>query len=247
MPETRPSIPVLTDAGDAVTLHAGSDANREGGHGRLLAQLEHNAMLALGLVRAGAFALQAVSRLMERATHLLSRHHGVLEAQVAHDLRRVFSDLIQYVQTAQHAGQPLLTGAIAQFALDDAWRQTSEPLQIKLPDLTHSVLSDTGIHGLELDSRMVVLPVLQALNTVRGDIQTGHASLQNATQQLNVVLTRLYESRAKHPPAKAAHDFQQLAVHVRDHVLRAGGAALRVQGPPTERATGLVEGLEESA
>lgn len=247
MPVSRPSIPAVSAAGDAVTLEAGDGSARDGSRGRLLAQLEHNAMRALGLVRAGMLALQAVNRQLERATHLLSRHHGVLEAHVADELRRVFSELVQYVQTASHDGHPLLDGTTVPFSLDDAWQEASEPLQVELPDLSRSVVGDGGLHGLELSPRMVVLPVLQRLNHVRSAQQQGQVSLQRAAQQLNVVLSRLHESRAKHATRKEAPDnFKQLAERLRDHVLRAGGSALRVQGSPSTRAAGLVEGLEES-
>ena len=247
MPVTRPSIPALTPAGDAVTLEASGDGStRDGSRGRLLAQLEHNAMLALGLVRAGMLALQGVARQLERATHLLSRHHGVIEANAAEELRRVFSELIQHVRTASHDGHLLLEGAVVPFALDDAWQESSEPLLVELPDLSPSVLDSGGLHELELNTRMAVLPVLQRLNAVRSEQQQGLASLQRAAQQLNVVLSRLHKSRAHHSRAQATDNFNQLAERLRDHVLRAGGSALRVQGQPSTRAAGLVQGLEES-
>lgn len=220
---------------------------RDGSRGRLLAQLEHNAMLALGLVRAGLLALQGVTRSLERATHLLSRHHGVLEPAIANDLKRVFAELGQHVQNATHDGHALLAGTSVAFALDDAWQETSEPLHVELPELHGSVLADGGLLELELDARMTVLPILQRLNAVRSAVQKGQLALQAAAQQLNVVLTRLHADRAKSAAVRGPTDnFDRLAERLRDHVLRAGASALRVQGAPSTRAAWLVEGFEEN-
>jgi hypothetical protein len=241
-------MPVTTASGDAVSVEAPAEgAAPSSSRGRLLAQFEHNAMLALGLVRAGLLALQGVTGLLERATQLLSRHHGVLEPGAANSLRRVFDELAQHVQNASHDGHSLLTGVSVAFALDDPWQAASEPLHIALPDLSSSVLGEAGVQELQLGARTTVAPILQRLNAVRSALQQGQVSMQQAGEQLSVVLTRLDANRVKSAPGpEAADTFDRLAEQVRDHVLRAGASALRVQGAPSTRAAWLVEGFEEN-
>src|ERR1700753_3589557 len=74
-PMTR-SIHATTASGDAVTLGAGATL---ASHGRTLAHLEHNAMQALGLVRATLVALQGVGAQLDRASLLLSHPRGVID------------------------------------------------------------------------------------------------------------------------------------------------------------------------
>ena len=91
------SIHATTASGDAVTLEACTQtASRE----RTLAQVEHNAMQALGLVRAGLHALEPMFHGLDRIALLLSNSRGVVDPTVKPELKRVFSDLAQHVSVA---------------------------------------------------------------------------------------------------------------------------------------------------
>src|SRR5262245_42490957 len=126
------AIHATTASGDAITLEAAAEL---GARGRTTAQLEHNAMQALGLVRASAHALQDVAQLLDRAMLLLASSRAVVDPTVRPELRRVFTQIADVVRTAHHAGQPLLRGSSVVYALEDPWQETSEPAHIDLPDL----------------------------------------------------------------------------------------------------------------
>jgi hypothetical protein len=230
-----------------VTLEAASEAaSRDGIRGRLLAQLEHNAMLALGMVRASSAALQGVSRTLDRANRLIGQVHGPIDLLLAKELRAAFDELSRQVHMASHDGHKLLQGGSVSYALDDPWLESSQPLQVALPDLSASVLAEGGLDELELGGpHSTSLPVLRCMNEVRAAIQAGQAGLQRATRQLNEVLARLHGDRIRSAARGRDDDFEQLAQLMREHVLRSGASALRVQGPPSSRAASLVEGSEE--
>jgi hypothetical protein len=231
-----------------VILEAASEPSpRDGTRGRVLAQLEHNAMLALGLVRAGSHALQGATRLLERSAQIVSPNQVVLEPTRARDLRRGFEELIEHVKSSVYGEHPLLQGACVSFALDDPWLEASELLFVQLPDLCESVLSDEGITGVNFEPLTHASYVAHRINGVRNAIAQGHVSLQHAVRRLNVVVLRLNANRGKNPATQASpDDFQRLTGRVRDHVLRSGASALRVQGTPSTRAASLVEGAEDS-
>lgn len=243
----RSLFPATTSSGDAVTLEAASDAASRGNvRGRLLAQLEHNAMLALGLVRASLAALQGAGRTLDRAQRLIGHEHGPIDLMLAKELRAAFDELSHQVQMAVHDGHALLQGGSVSYALEDPWVESSRPLQVPLPDLSPSVLGEEGLDGLELGGpRSSTLQVLRCLNDVRAASQAGHADLQRATRELNDVLTRLHGDRIRSAARGRDEDFEKLAHLMREHVLRSGASALRVQGTPTSRAASLVEGSEE--
>jgi hypothetical protein len=245
---SRPLTPQPTAAGDAVILEATSDSSaRDSTRGRLLAQLEHNAMLALGLVRAGFNALQRVTHLLERATQAIPRNQGLLDPAKVRELKGVLAELVEHVKSSSYAEHALLHGASVSFALDDPWLEASEMLFVKLPDLTASVLGPEGIARLELESRASASNVMLRINGVRNAVAQGHVSLQNAVRRLNAVVLRLNAKRRKSTPAPPSpDDFQRLTGRVRDHVLRSGASALRVQGTPSTRAASLVEGTEDT-
>jgi hypothetical protein len=242
---TRPSIPAGSASPDAVTLAPTTDPTaRDGASGRVLAQLEHNAMLALGMVRASMTALQNATHALENIAQVLPQSSSIEPAR-ARELRRLIDELARHVQTAEHAGQSLLLGATVPFALDDPWLEASELLHLELPQLKDSVLAPDGIASLDLSQRANQLSAMHHVNAVRAAIARGHVSLQRGTRQLNVVLMRLNANRNKSTPPPLGpddRDFEQLTGRVRDHVLRSGASALRVQGTPSVRAASLVEG-----
>jgi hypothetical protein len=246
---TRPSIPAKPAIHDAVTLEAVADASpRDGNSGRVLAQLEHNAMLAFGTVRAGMAALHGATLMLEPIAQLLSQKQAGIDATRARELRRLIDALKVYVQTSAHAGQALLQGGSVLFALDDPWLEASELLQLQLPDLQASVLGADGLAALDFGARTSALLATHHVDVVRTAIAQGHASMQRTIRQLNIVLMRMKDSRSKSsfpPPPGIIDDFANLTGRVRDHILRSGPAALRVQGPPSSRAASLVEGAEE--
>ena len=108
----RSIIPATTASGDAVILEATPEPQaRDGTRGRLLAQLEHNAMAALGLVRAGVSGLQSVSRLLDRAAQMLAQNKIVVDPAKARELQRAFTELVEHVQTRAYAEHALLQGS----------------------------------------------------------------------------------------------------------------------------------------
>jgi hypothetical protein len=246
MPRSIP--PQTTASGDAVIVEAtGESSGRDSTRGRLLAQLEHNAMLALGLVRAGFNGLQGVTLLLERATQTIPHNQVVLDPGKTRELKRLLDELIEHVRTSAYAEHVLLLGASVSFALDDPWLEASELFFVKLPDLTASVLGPDGLARLELESRTSSAHVMLRINGVRSSVAQGHVSLQHTVRRLNVVVLRLHAKRGKSSPAPPSpDDFQRLTGRVRDHVLRSGASALRVQGTPSTRAASLVEGSEDA-
>jgi hypothetical protein len=239
----RSIIPATTASGDAVILEATPELHARG---RLLAQLEHNAMAALGLVRAGFSGLQSVSRLLDRAAQMLAQNQVVLDPSKARELQRVFSELVQHVQTLAYAEHMLLQGETVSFALDDPWLEASEMLFVQLPLLGPSVLGAEGIASTDFGPLTSATHVMHRINGVRNAVAQGHVSLQHAVRRLNVVVVRLHANRGKSTPVPASPDeFQRFTGRVRDHVLRSGASALRVQGTPSTRAASLVEGAED--
>jgi hypothetical protein len=212
-----------------------------------VAQLEHNAMQALALVRAAHNALAEVARVADRAALLLSHSRGLVEAAVKPELQRVFAAIVGQVQAAAVNGEPLLQGGAQAFALDDPWQPASEPLCVELPDLR---LAADALAAVDLSGGANALTVSQRNTVLLGEVRL-------AQKQLTATAKRLVEQLGKQrrdgdgaplPSARRAQDegFVSMIGRVRDHVLHAGDAALRVQGPPTTRAAWLVERRESS-
>jgi hypothetical protein len=243
----RSITPATTASGDAVILEATPEPHaRDGTRGRVLAQLEHNAMAALGLVRAAVSSLQSVSRLVDRAAQMIAQNQVVLDANKTREVQRVFRELIEHVQTSAYAEHELLQGATVSFALDDPWLEASELLFVQLPDLRPSVLGAEGVASTDFGPLPSAAHIMHRINGVRTAVAQGHVSLQRAVRRLNVVVVRLNANRGKSTPVPASPDeFQRFIGRVRDHVLRSGASALRVQGTPSTRAASLVEGAED--
>jgi hypothetical protein len=232
-----------TASGDAVTLEASAE---QGARGRSLAQLEHNAMQALGLVRAALVAVQAVGHNLDRASLMLSRSQGAIDPGLKPELKRVIASVTQQVNTASHAGHSLLDGNAVAFALDDPWLEASEPLGIDLPDLTQSVLGKGGLSELDLIGTTSVNIAVQRIHAAQSAVREGQRSLSQSAQALSAVLARLHEARGRSAEPRNQDDgFIAMIGRVRDQVLRSGSVALRVQGAPSTRAAWLVEASDE--
>jgi hypothetical protein len=244
---TRPPIakPNLKPIAEAVIVEASETPARASGGGRVLAQLEHNAMLALGLTRAAHAALHALSEPLDRAAELAERAQTFVDPTSARELRSSFDAVKERVENAAHAGHTLLQGGAVSFALDDPWIEPSDRLYVELPDLGPSVLGPDGLCAIELTPRAGGLISLR-IGAVRHAIARGHGNLERATHQLDVVVLRLNASRSKStpPPKLLEEEFADFTGRVRDHVLRSGASALRVQGTPSTKAASLIEGVD---
>lgn len=232
------AVHATTASGDAITLEASAELSARG---RTTAQLEHNAMQALGLARACSHALQEVMQLLDRVALLLASSRGVVDPTVRPELRRVFTQLSEHVQASNHAGQALLCGGTVVYALEDPWQETSEQVQIDLPDLSDSA----ALASLELNSAVIVNQRTSAAQALLRKEQKRFAAL---SKSLCGALEKLHRGRAKNPQAPARvqdEGFVALIGRVRDHVLDSGSAALQVQGAPSTRAAWLVEALEK--
>jgi hypothetical protein len=184
--------------------------------------------------------------LLDRAVQVIGQNHVVLEPTKTRELQRTLRELAEHVQSRVYAEHTLLQGATVSFALDDPWLEASELLFVQLPELRESVLAAEGIAGIDFGPLTSVAHVMHRINGVRNAVAQGHVSLQHAVRRLNVVVVRLHANRAKSTPAPASPDeFQRFTGRVRDHVLRSGVSALRVQGTPSTRAASLVEGGED--
>lgn len=239
------SIHATTASGDAVTLDA---AAKPASRGRTLAQLEHNAMQALGLVRATLAALQGVAAPIDRAGLLLSHTRGVLDASIRPELKRLFGEIGDGVRSAAHGGQLLLCGQTVAFALDDPWQESSGPVCIELPELWESALGSSGLATLELHNASNALIVMQRVSGLQALVQQSRKRLTAEHQRLGAVLGRLHGGRVRDATltaARADEGFVDLIGRVRDHVLGSGSVALRVQGAPSTRAAWLVEACEK--
>ena len=127
------AIHETTPSGDEVTLEANAQlCTRE----RTVAQVEHNAMQALDLVRAALAALREVTPPLDRLALLVSNSRSAAASTLAPELQRVIEQLGQNIHTAALRDDPLLTGGSATFAVDDPQDQSSTPLRIDLPDLS---------------------------------------------------------------------------------------------------------------
>ena len=234
------SIHATTASGDAVTLET---CTQSASRDRTLAQVEHNAMQALALVRAGLHALEPMFRGLDRIALLLSHSRGVVEATVKPELKRVLSDLINHVSVAAWSGEALLRGGARAFALEDPWNETGQPLTVELPDLSESVRT---LAQLDLNGAANALALSQRTTTALQEVRKSQRQLQQLAKQLAEVLARRRRSAArssqtisKRGPEDA---FVSMVSLVRDHVLAAGPVALSVQGSPTTRAASLLEG-----
>jgi hypothetical protein len=219
------ALHATTPGGDEVTLEANAQLATRG---RTVAQVEHNAMQALDLVRATLTALTEVSELTDRLSLLLSHGHGMPEATVAPELQRVIAQLGELIHGATTREDPLLCGGGATFAVEDPQIDSSTPLRIELPDLepAFSEVAD------------VVSPA--AVKALLGQVHAARKQLTATSQRLSGVLASQRPPRPVFP--RVADDgFVALTQSVRESVLHAGDDALRVQGSPSARATWLIE------
>jgi hypothetical protein len=232
------AVHATTASGDAITLEASAEL---GARGRTTAQLEHNAMQALGLARASSHALQEAAQLLERAGLLLASSRVVVDPTIRPELRRVFTLLAERVSTASHAGQLLLRGGTVVYALEDPWQETSELASIDLPDLNESA----ELVSLELNNASLVN---QRTSAFQAEVRKDQKRFAALSKSLCGALEKLHRGRTKNPHATARvqdDGFVALIGRVRDHVLDSGSSALQVQGAPSTRAAWLVEALEK--
>lgn len=229
------AVHATTPSGDEVTLEANAQLCARG---RTVAQVEHNAMQALDLVRATLAALSDVTPALERLALLLSNGRGIAASALAAELTRVIQQLGEVIHAAALRDDPLLTGGSAKFIVHDQHDLTSTPLQIDLPDLS-SAFAELA----ELDLQATTVAQLAAKQTqLMGQVLTARKQLMVTAQGLSGVLASQRPPRQK-PPRAEDEGFIAMIQSVRQRVLHAGGAALRVQGSPSARATGLIEAL----
>ncbi|MET0388572.1 MAG: hypothetical protein ABW321_21555 [Polyangiales bacterium] len=243
------SVHTTTASGDAITLAPGAHATAQSRTGRTVAQLEHNAMLALALVRATLHALERVATGTDRAALLLSNSRSLVDPAVKPELRRLFGELTDVVHSALWNGEPLLCGGGSAFAIDDPWREGSEPLCVELPDLQHTT---QALVAVDLAGSTNALIVGQRNGALHSEVRHAQKRLGSTADQLRELLTmprRAGHEAAPEPPARsqraADEGFVSLIGRVRDHVLHAGSSALRVQGAPSTRAAWLIEGATD--
>jgi hypothetical protein len=229
------AIHATTPSGDEVTLEANAQQHARG---RTVAQVEHNAMQALDLVRATLAALSGVGPTLDRLALLLSNSRGIAASALVTELQRVIQQLGETIHAAALRDDPLLTGGSAKFAVDDPHDLTSTPLEIDLPDLSSAFAE---LAGLDLQTTATAqLAATQAQLTA--EVQAARKQLGETAQRLSGVLARQRPAREK-PVRVEDERFVAMIQSVRQSVLHAGDAALRVQGSPSSRATWLIEAL----
>ena len=232
------AIHATTPSGDEVTLEANAQLCARG---RTVAHVEHNAMQALDLVRATLAALSGIAPSLDRLALLLSNSRGIAASALVSELERVIPQLGQAIHGAALRDDPLLSGGSAKFLVDDPQDLTSIPLQIDLPDLS-SAFAELA----ELDLRATTTAQLVAKHTqLAGQVLTAKKGLSDLAQRLSGVLANQRPSCEK--PLRAEDEGLVAMIQtVRQSVLHAGDAALRVQGSPSARATWLIEALRDA-
>jgi hypothetical protein len=233
---SRP-IHETTPSGDEVRLEANAQLCTRG---RTVAQVEHNAMQALDLVRATLTALHDVAAWLDRIGLLLSHSRGAVESAISLELERVIAQLGESIQAALLRDDPLLRGGGAAFAVQDPQDMSSAPLRVDLPDLSHAYSELAEIDLSSDGSSRMISQRQAALVTL---IQGARKQLTTTSQELSGVLA---SQRPPSPvPARVGDEgFVAMIRDLRQSVLHAGDAALRVQGSPTARATWLIEALK---
>jgi hypothetical protein len=230
------AIHETTASGDEVTLEANVQV---AARGRTVAQVEHNAMQALDLVRATLHVLGEVLVPLDRLALLLAGRSAV--TAIAPELQRTIEQLGACIHAAMLREKPLLVGGTVAFVVDDPQDMTSTPLQIELPDL-----SSAFAELVELDLAVSTHAQLCAKQArLAGLVQRARRQFSDTAQRLSGVLA---SQRPSSPgPARTADEgFVALIQSVRDRVLHAGNAALRVQGSPSARATWLITALKDA-
>lgn len=226
--------PRTTASGDAVSLQPSAHTTARG---RAVAQREHDAMQALALVRTTLLALERVAKIADRAALLLSHNRGLVEPAVKPELKRVQEELQTAVQTAAWSGQALLCGGLSVFALEDPWRESSESLTVAQPDLQEATRALAGVdpnNALLLSQRNLAL---------LAEIQRAQKQLRSTAARVSALLATQRSGDVK----RVDDGFISMIGRVRDHVLHAGNAALRVQGAPSTRAAWLIEGCDDAS
>ena len=232
------AIHATTPSGDEVTLESNAQLCARG---RTVAQVEHNAMQALDLVRATLAALSGVTPLLDRLALLLSNSRGIAVSALVNELQRVIQQLGERIHTALLRDDPLLGGGSAKFVVDDPNDLTSTPLQIDLPDLS-SLFAELAGFDLQATTGAQLTAKLAQLTA---EVQAARKHLSDCAQRLSAVLANQRPPRRM--PLRVEDDgFVAMIQNVRQSVLHAGDAALRVQGSPSARATWLIEALRDA-
>jgi hypothetical protein len=231
-------IHATTPSGDEVTLEASGQLCARG---RTVAQVEHNAMQALGLVRATLAALSDVTPVLDRVALLLAHSRGSAMSALVPELRRVTAQLGKTIHAAALRDDPLLVGGSATFAIDDPHDLSSTPLRIELPDLRSAFaeLAELDLHA----TNHALLTAKQVHLT--SQVESAKQRLGEAAQRVSSALASQRPPRQK-PPRAEDEGFVAMIQSVRESVLHAGDAALRVQGNLSARATWLIEVLRDA-
>ena len=228
------AIHETTPSGDEVTLEANAQLVTRG---RAVAQAEHNAMQALDLVRATVAALSEVAALLDRIGLLLSHSRGAVESAISVELGRVIAQLGESIQAAALHGDPLLRGGGNTFAVQDPQDMSSMPLRIDLPDLSDAYAELAEIDLSAEGSTLLISKRQAALVSL---VQATRKDLSATARELSGVLAS-QRPPSPVPPRVEDEGFVAMIHELRQSVLHAGDAALRVQGSPTARATWLIE------
>lgn len=196
-------------------------------------------MQALDLVRATLAALGELAPALDRLALLLANSQSIAPAALSSELQRVIAQLGEIIHSAALRDDPLLRGGSAKFLVEDPHDLRSTPLQIELPDLS-SAFADLAAIDLAAATRPELASQHAQLASL---VQTARTQLSDLAQRLSKVLA---SQRPPAPSARATDDgFVELIQSVRERVLHAGDAALRVQGSPSSRATWLIEALRD--
>lgn len=232
------AVHATTPSGDEVTLEANAQLCARG---RTVAQVEHNAMQALDMVRATLAALSGITPLLDRLALLLSNARTVPMATLVPELQRVIEQLGRAIHAASLRDDPLLSGGSASFAVDDPRDDASTPLVIDLPDLASAFAELASLNLQTAGPTQLTTKQVQLTSRV----QAARKQLTATAQRLSAVLASQRPTRQK-PPRAEDDGFVELIQNVRQSVLHAGDTALRVQGSPTARATWLIEVLRDA-
>ena len=231
------AIHATTASGDEVTLEANA---QHCARGRTVAQVEHNAMQALDLVRATLAALSGVTEALDRLGLLLSHSRGAEALRPA--LQRTIEQLGQSIHGARLRDDPLLSGDSATFVVDGPQDLTSAPLEIHLPDLSREYVA---LAELDLaDSNEALLGAQHA--RLMSLVLAANKQLQHTAERLTGILSSQRPTHNEARPRAEDEGFVAMIQSVRDSVLHAGDLALRVQGSPSTRATWLIEALRDA-
>lgn len=205
---------------------------------RVLGKDEHNAMLALGLVRAAGRTWLALEPKLLRASELLLSLGPGRESASRAELGKLYDELNRTIAGATFEGKPMFDGECAVFDVEDA-RHNGEPLSVSLPDLSMLLRGERGLDGFLARARSR-FDLEQMAEVLRAAVADGKAMLRESDRQLSVLLTHFHRQRHDPTVRGAEPDLAIAAAKLSERVMRAGSAAFAAQGELSTRASSLV-------